>query len=36
MGGVKLGSIKTLLSWKTCQAVNFHGGGTTPLAHGGS
>ncbi len=37
MGGVKPGSIKKLLVMEDLpKPVNFHGGGTTPLAHGGS
>jgi len=37
MGGVKSGSIKKMLVMEDLpKPVNFHGGGTTPLAHGGS
>ncbi len=37
MGGVKPASIKRLLVMEDLpKPVNFHGGGTTPLAHGGS
>ena len=37
MGGVKPASIKKLLVMEDLpKPVNFHGGGTTPLAHGGS
>ncbi len=37
MAGIKPGSIKKLLVMEDLpKPVNFHGGGTTPLAHGGS